>query len=248
MRGLFFPPPGLGETKSAPPRKLSAVGVDFDETDLLRQLRKDGPLSLAVAAAAQQPGVDLTSLGGDRETLPATTRRPESDGRRRSRTRSGAIQESEADRDLNGKIGEIFVYEWLKALNLPDFDPECWISTNRCAYGGYPDGNDSAGYDFRIVDTDGRLSSRKGTHCLLEVKATSGDGSDPFKISENEWQQARDAHHSKGDQQYLILRVAYVRMKAPQIVDILRDPYELMIQQKLRIFGTDLTAQAGRRI
>jgi hypothetical protein len=229
------------------PRKLTLVGLEIDETDLEHELSRgsNGSIGAAlIAAAGVAPAWDASWLSGERETLAAQARREGAGGRRGERRQP---RESDSERQLNGMLGEMFLFERLKALGIPDFDGQCWISTNRCHYTGYPDGDDSAGYDFTIDDADGRLTNRGDRPvCLIEVKSSSGDAEGPFKISENEWRRATEAHFSAREE-YLIVRIAHVRSSAPQIVDILRDPYALMTQSKLKFVGGDLTAQVGAR-
>src|SRR5688572_11252202 len=102
------------------------------------------------------------------------------DGRR-------STKESERDKALYGLLGEIFVYELLKAREIPGFDEAAWQSENRLEYLGDGQGNDSLGYDFSFKDEAGALTGCAGKVCLLEVKSSSGDANGPFQMSENEW-------------------------------------------------------------
>jgi len=111
---------------------------------------------------------------------------------------------------------------------------------------GYEDGDDICGCDFIVRDEGGKLTGRQDSPlCLIEVKA-SGSGTDvAFKISENEFARATEAHFAEGEE-YLIFRVADVRT-APRIDDVIRDPYKLLTERKLRFWGGDLTAHVGQR-
>lgn len=229
-----------------PPRRVALAGREMDEGEIERDIARGsaGSIGAALVAAAAAQDVGLLLLDGDRAELPATARREpgrSSGGGRR------ADAESDADKLLNGELGEMFVFEWLRARGFADFDSKWWLSTNRQRYTGFADGDNFAGCDFALDDPDGRLPHRPGRErCLIEVKSSAGDGLGTFKITEGEWQRATEAHFSSNEE-YLIVRVAFVRTAQPRIVDILRDPYALMTQSKLRFVGGDFTALASPR-
>ncbi|MDB6175035.1 MAG: hypothetical protein JWL59_4346 [Chthoniobacteraceae bacterium] len=229
-----------------PPRRIALAGREMDEAELEREiaLGSAGSIGAALIAAAAAQDVGQLFLDGERPEIPATARR-ESGRSNGGGRRSDA--ESDADKLLNGELGEMFIFEWLRARGFADFDPEWWLSTNRRRYTGFTDGDNFAGCDFILDDPENRLPHRPGRErCLVEVKSTAGDGLGTFKISEGEWQRATEAHFSLNEE-YLIVRVAFVRTAKPRIVDILRDPYALMTQSKLRFVGGDFTALASAK-
>lgn len=87
--------------------------------------------------------------------------------------------ENERDKALFGRLGEIFVYELLKARTIPGFDESAWQSQNRSEYLGDGLGNDSLGYDFCFKDVSGSLTGHAGTVCMLEVKSSPDDAAGP---------------------------------------------------------------------
>ena len=246
LRALF---PELTNSGSGvivkPPRRVTLAGREMDEAELGQEiaLGSAGSLGVLLAAAAAAQDVGLLLLDGDRVELSATSRREPGGGGGGRRVDA----ESDADKVLNGELGEIFVFEWLRARGFADIDPEWWVSTNRRRYTGFADGDNSAGCDFILDDLESRLPHRPGRgRCLIEVKSSAGDGLGTFKISEGEWHRATEAHFSPNEE-YLIVRVAFVRTAQPRIVDILRDPYALMTQSMLRFVGGDFTALASTR-
>jgi hypothetical protein len=151
--------------------------------------------------------------------------------------RADSRADSEA-KELNGIIGEAFVYEVFRR-KLPEFDHHCWRSGNACRYGAADSGDDSLGADFQYWDIGGRLSGADSApECWIEVKATSGDGDEPFFLTASEWELARECHRSNGGCLYVIVQVARVRSK-PSIARVLRDPIHLQQRGLLHIETKD---------
>ena len=82
--------------------------------------------------------------------------------------------------------------------------------------------------------------------CYLEVKASSGDGTEPFQISVNEWNKAHECHQSNNSV-YAIIRVAHVR-DGPRIVDIIRDPFGLYCRGQLALSAQEMWVHVGAPI
>lgn len=71
-----------------------------------------------------------------------------------------------------------------------------WRSCNRNAYGLEGEGDDSLGFDFSYRDVANELAGRLDRPLFyIEVKSSSGDGSEPFQTTNNEWEKARECNH-----------------------------------------------------
>jgi hypothetical protein len=139
--------------------------------------------------------------------------------------------------------GEAFVYELFR-LELSGFDEMAWRSCNRNAYGLEGDGNDSLGYDFSYQDIENRLAGRSDRPlCCIEVKSSSGDGSEPFQITDNEWERARECHQTAGSV-YIIVPVAHVR-DDPRIADVIIDPFGLYRAGQVGVVMQDMWVYVG---
>lgn len=235
--------PQLGPVAAAtaaqkpPPRRIPLFGNDEPADTLEDDLRAGsaGKIGEAMERLVSS-SLDLAALGtGVRATLVDSS----SDGARGTKggKGGGGGAEARADRELNGLLGEIFVYEQFRRL-LDDFDEYAWKSENRTNY-GFSAGQDGLGYDFLYIDRAGKLTGSPGLECRIEVKATSGDGSAPFPMTTPEWDSAQACHYSGGKSCFLIVRVADVRT-APRIVDIIRDPFALWKARNLTISARDL--------
>ena len=157
--------------------------------------------------------------------------------------RGDSTQASKKDRELAGLLGEAFVYEYFRA-NLPGFDEMAWRSCNRNAYGLEGPGDDSLGFDFSYQDNENRLAGRQDRPlCYIEVKATSGEGSEPFPMTVNEWEKARYCHQTT-DSVYIILRVSHVR-DDPKITDAIIDPFGLYGEGHVGIVSRDMWVYVG---
>lgn len=154
--------------------------------------------------------------------------------------------ESQRDQEVNGWLGEAFVYEQLRRL-LPDFTEFAWVSKNRTQYGFSDTGSDEHGCDFLYRDVEGRLTGRDDQpECCIEVKATSTDASGPFPMSVPEWERALECHGSETRSVYIIVRISDVNT-TPRVTDILFDAVGMFRRRELAISGKDLWVAVGMR-
>ena len=112
-----------------------------------------------------------------------------------------------------------------------------FASGNRAAHLGQGVGNDGGGYDFGLRDEAGSMTGRPGAFCLLEVKSSTDSAEDPFSAVGERTVKGATAHGNK-DEEYLILRLARVN-KPPSFVDVLVEPYQLWIDNKLQLTVAD---------
>jgi hypothetical protein len=224
-----------------PARKLHILGAEIAVTDADADLAKGGSgvIGSKIRDSAQQDPFAFNVVGSGRET-PILL--PKSRSRGRSSNR-GSTSENEKDKALYGRLGEIFVYEFLKLRDIPGFDEAAWQSQNRYAYLGEGMGDDSLGYDFRFTDESGLMTTRAGSVCLLEVKSSTGDAAGPFQMSENEWTRAIEAYQNP-DEEYVIVRVAHVN-QSPRVADIIVDPYRLRRENKILLVHDNLWVYPG---
>ncbi len=81
--------------------------------------------------------------------------------------------------------------------------------------------------------------------CRIEVKATTGDGTQPFDMSTNEWEVAYDCHNSDGKEVYIIVRIRSVDTK-PFIADVLVDPIAMREAGVLDYSSRNLLVAVGK--
>ena len=118
------------------------------------------------------------------------------------------------------------------------------LSRGYNAYGLEGEGDDSLGYDFSYRDIDNQLAGRLDRPlCYIEVKSSSGDGSEPFQMTINEWEKARECHQAS-DSVYIIMRVARVR-DDPRITDVIIDPFGLYGAGQIAVASRDLWIHVG---
>lgn len=161
--------------------------------------------------------------------------------------RSAFGGESQDDREINGLLGEAFVYELLRE-QLPGFDYQCWRSMNGVKYGVASEGDDALGADFIYRDLGGVLTGRADApEVYLEVKATSSEGEVPFDISRNEWETAFRIHLEDVARVYAIVRVEHVR-SSPALNRIFLDPVRLNRDGRLKVEWKDLRAYSAARL
>lgn len=240
--------PVVADAPAPPEPKKELLGVQLTRNEVITDLAKAsaGKLGQALSAAAKRsaaPGV-LRNRQHNQAMLPE---RRVGGGTRTSIGRSGTAHPN-ADNELTGILGEGFVFEYLKEC-LPEFDESCWRSTNRKAYGLADTGRDDLGYDFEYTDLQGCLTGRTDRPCCyIEVKATSGDGTEAFPITVNEWEMAQRCHDNPRDTVYLIIRVEHVGSQTPRVWEILIDPIQLWTQKEIAISHHDLWVYVGRPI
>src|SRR5439155_17331402 len=159
---------------------------------------------------------------------------------RPERTRPPSLsRENRALMELHGAIGEAYFFEQMRRV-LPNFDESCWVSEIRARYGLEGGGRDDLGYDFEYRDSDGTLTARGDSPlCLVEVKATTREGSSPFPISSTEWNVAQECHSGQRESIYVIVRIESVNQN-PRISDVLFDPIALIETGALAADSQDL--------
>lgn len=230
----------LGPVKAVP-KKVKVLGLDIEEGSIHDELIGDGSLADALTAALESESFDPTSTP-DREGVENPTSVNRNPTRRR-RTQT-EIRERSEKTNLIGQIGELYVYKWLQKLDLPGFDQECWISSNRCPFLGCEDGDDSAGFDFQVKDELGKLTKNPNEpSVLIEVKSTSSEDDGQFILSAWEWQRAIKASKDDGEEYWIV--IVEEALNAPRISQIVKDPYRLMTEAKLRFDHDGLIVKVG---
>ena len=245
LLGRFEELQDLGrEGPAAPPqRRITVLGEERTEDDATKDLLRGTTGSigqhLKEKAALYPHDPDLGRGNRGKVVLPSgKTQRQRGGG-----GSGGGSQESKKDRELAGLIGEAFIYELFR-VSLPGFDEMAWLSCNRNAYGLEGEGNDSLGFDFSYRDIDNRLAGRSDRPLsCIEVKSSSGDGSEPFPMTAKEWDKARECHQA-ADSVYIIVRVAHVR-DDPRITDVIIDPFGLYGVGQIAVASHDLWVHVG---
>lgn len=234
---------GVGgvEPVALPKHRITIFGQDQTEdaaaTDLLRGTIGDIGKQLKEKAALHPLDSNLGKGVREKIVLPSERAKARGGGS------SGATQANKKDRELAGLLGEAFVYEYFRT-NLPAFDEMAWRSCNRNAYGLEGEGNDSLGFDFSYQDNENLLAGRQDRPlCFIEVKSSSGDGSEPFQMTANEWEKARYCHQTT-DSVYIILRVSHVRDN-PMITDVIIDPFGLYGAGQVGVVSRDMWVYVG---
>ncbi len=115
-------------------------------------------------------------------------------------TRRRERQLTDSQRQAMGLAGEWIAYQFLRRRHSEYVDESCWVSENRAYFFGGDEGNDSAGYDFRVTTPQAEW--------LYEVKSSLED-SGGFELTANELRVAGGASKD-GRRQYRILYVPYV--------------------------------------
>lgn len=233
-------------TPKEPVRRLvELLGVRLDEDEIERDLARGsvGELGSRLTSAVS-PTLDLRRLSAAHRSPAVLPERGSPGERGHHAARTTDVR---AERELNGRLGEAFVFEQFRKL-LPAFDETCWVSSNRVAYGlGEVAADDDLGYDFLYRDVAGALIDKADAPtCHIEVKATGGDDPRaPFPMTTAEWKDAYECHRG-GSAAYVIVRVGNVRT-TPEIFDVLIDPVALWHEGKLRYRAQDLQVYAGAR-
>lgn len=220
-------------------------GQEIEETDIdsIFSQGSDGIIGAALVDAVEVNLDLLTFVNQKRPMVEPITKRP----LKKKKRRGGGQASSARERERNGLLGEAYIYEQFSAT-LPDFDHTCWRSRNRTRYGLDADGDDGLGYDFVYTDTDGKLTgSADGPTCLIEVKATTGDATGPFPMTDNEWYVAEECYKGGQEATYIVVRVAAV-VESPRIADVLVDPVRLWQENRLSIANHDLLVRSGNSI
>ena len=226
-----------------PERNITILGQQQTEhevaQDLLRGSTGNLGQQLKEKAALNSFEPNLGHSGRQKVLLPDVGKKSRGGG-----GGGAGTNENKKDRELAGLIGEVFVYEQLR-VRLSGFDEMAWCSCNRNAYGLQGGGDDALGYDFLYRDVENQLAGRADQPlCHIEVKSSSGDGSEAFPMSTNEWERARECHQT-ANTVYIILRVAHVR-NDPMISDVIIDPFALYGEGQVGIVSRDIWVHVGR--
>ena len=107
---------------------------------------------------------------------------------------------NEAQRLAMGLASEWLAFQFLKHRHGDSVTEDCWISSNRARFFGGSDGDDAAGYDFRV--------STPRVDWLYEVKSAIEDTCE-FELTPNEIRVAASASKD-GRRRYRILYVPFV--------------------------------------
>jgi hypothetical protein len=222
-------------------RKLLGNEVEEDDIESIFLQGSNGEMGISLISSIDS-GLDLSSLAN--QERPLITRLPKVKGGGGKPGRKGGVY-NEKNHAQTGLIGEAFVYEHLKS-HLSEFDSSCWRSGNRKKYGMEADGDDTLGYDFIYTDIEGKLTGRTDCpSCLIEVKATTGDATTPFPMTENEWYVAEESYKGSKNEVYVIIRVADAT-ETPRIADLIVNPVKLWQEKRLSIVNHDLLVSSGK--
>jgi len=119
---------------------------------------------------------------------------------------------------------------------IPSTEPEFYIVVE--------DGSPKENFRCTALAWSCQLAGRSDCPlCYIEVKSSSGDGSDPFPITANEWDKARECHQS-ADSVDIIVRVAHVR-DDPKIADVVIDPFGLYSTGQVGLVTQDMWVYVG---
>ncbi len=217
---------------------VSAVGVNLERAAMDADLARgsEGLLGEALRRGIGEP-VKFATLR--QITRPAAPRQLSRARPGRGRSSHFSMAELREERELNGLLGEAFVYELFRG-QLPSFDYDCWRSTAAVRYGVASAGDDGLGADFVYRDSSGLLTGRADSpEVYLEVKATSAGGAAPFEMSAGEWETALRFDVESSARVYAIVRVEFVRT-TPALHRIYVNPARLSREGFLIVDAADL--------
>ena len=103
-------------------------------------------------------------------------------------------------RQAMGLAGEWLAFEFLRRRHGDAVDETCWVSGNRVRFLGGDEGNDAAGYDFRVRTPQAEW--------LYEVKSSLEDACE-FELTPNEMRVAASVSR-RGRRRYRILYVPFI--------------------------------------
>jgi len=115
-------------------------------------------------------------------------------------TKKRERQLTDPQRQAMGLVSEYLAYHFLLKRHSQYVDESCWISTNRANFFGGDEGDDSAGFDFRV--------QTQKVDWLYEVKSSLEDNRE-FELTANELQVAGSAS-KEGRRRYRVLYVSHV--------------------------------------
>ncbi|KAF5266386.1 hypothetical protein FOXYS1_2775 [Fusarium oxysporum] len=174
---------------------------------------------------------------------------------------------SQQERDKRiGAAGELYVFELLSKLELPDWGRENWQSTIRTYAAIHPDyaglsqwfSRETA--DLVYVDSLGRLTntlidagiltgdgwSGKRPRYYLEVKTTTGPCKTPFYMSGNQYRLMERIHHNQDRSEvYMVFRVYFLLDSGRINYCVYIDPKKLKDEGQLIFTGTTWSVIPG---
>lgn len=210
-------------TKNFERRSIEFSGARFQGTP-------EGMTSLAEAVrATMSDGFLATSRNVTALVpLPPASRRkpPAPPGGERTRT----PRQTDEQKQLVGFVGELLAHEWLRK-QFPEYTDACWVSRNRRHFFGGEEGDDSLGYDFKII--------LKSTTRYFEVKATTGDN----PLIELGASEVDTAQSLGSREQYHILFIANVLDPSQRTLSVLPNPFGRKGRRLFRQVGSGLRLQ-----
>ncbi|KAL5492840.1 hypothetical protein ACEPAI_4288 [Sanghuangporus weigelae] len=168
--------------------------------------------------------------------------------------------------EVNGFLGERYVYELLSTVIGPTFGPRNWTSELRRHYPGFDAFEESSLADFTYKDCEGILSAHlfeddpdtveqwNGVHPTyhIEVKSTSSGSREPFSMSKRQLQiglsmiDNYDKPAEDGEKHvYVLIRVWNVRNPSPSSHAIYVDPLHCILNDSLKIVSEKLELMVG---
>ena len=152
-------------------------------------------------------------------------------------TRRRERQLTDSQRQAMGLAGEWIAYQFLRRRHSEYVDESCWVSENRAYFFGGDEGNDSAGYDFRVTTPQAEW--------LYEVKSSLEDSGE-FELTANELRVAGGASKD-GRRRYRILYVPYVLSPDRWCVLELPNPMGETTRSRFTTIGCRTACRRGRR-
>jgi hypothetical protein len=134
-------------------------------------------------------------------------------------------QPSDATRTAMGMASEWLVWKLLFRRHPKEMSDECWVSSNRENFCTGPAGDDSLGYDFRVVTTRHEY--------LYEVKSALDAGGE-FELSARELEVAGSAREDR-KRRYRILYVPFVFDPTRWMVMTLPNPVGIKTRDQFRV-------------
>lgn len=134
-------------------------------------------------------------------------------------------QPSDATRTVMGMASEWLVWKLLFRRHPKEMSDECWVSSNREKFCTGPAGDDSLGYDFRVVTARHEY--------LYEVKSALDSGGE-FELTARELEVAGSAREDR-KRRYRILYVPFVFDPSRWMAITLPNPAGLKTRDQFRI-------------
>ena len=168
-----------------------------------------------VIAAKLPPTIKGMALGTLAALGPVTKRKGGTNPPPPRPPNNGTRGVPKAKKEMIGRLGELFIYHWLKErFQRQDVDA-AWVSKNGDAQLGRSQGSDDLGFDFRV--------EYKRQTWQIEVKASVGD-QQRFVMGETEVRAAREAARPRSNTRYVVVYVANPHDPANAHIDVLPNP------------------------